>query len=143
MSLMIIRGLPGSGKSFLAKQLLERHEYGFGPFEADQYFEKDGEYRFDKNKLKKAHNWCFDKVKQALALTIENAKKIDGRSPNSALIITSNTFSCLWEFSEYIKLAKEYGHEVTVITCEGNYGSLHNVPLETIAKMKARWESYP
>lgn len=141
MVLRIIRGLPGSGKTTLAKQMIAGHEYGFGPFEADQYFERNGDYKFDKCKLKKAHNWCYDQVRATFAFLIDNAKVVE-KEPNSALVIVSNTSSMIWEFQPYIDLAQKYNHEISVITCEGYYGSLHNVPLETIAKMRARWEPY-
>ena len=50
--LIIIRGLPGAGKSTLAKSL------GGINIEADQYFMVDGEYKFDSSKIKLAHNYC-------------------------------------------------------------------------------------
>lgn len=42
--LLLIRGLPGSGKTTMAKQYAQ---IGYVHCEADQYFERDGEYRFD------------------------------------------------------------------------------------------------
>lgn len=50
--LFLLRGLPGAGKSTLAKTIGGKH------FEADMYFIKDGEYKFEADKLKMAHNWC-------------------------------------------------------------------------------------
>ena len=55
--LVLLRGLPGSGKSYLG------HYIWTSVFEADKYFEQDGEYKFDPSKLKEAHQWCKDQVK--------------------------------------------------------------------------------
>ena len=43
--LFLLRGLPGSGKTTLAKSLGGMH------IEADNYFMVDGEYKFDASKL--------------------------------------------------------------------------------------------
>jgi len=57
--LILLRGLPGSGKSTFANLLGGIH------VEADQYFIQDGEYKFDASKLKQAHNWCKLRVEHS------------------------------------------------------------------------------
>ncbi len=52
--LYIVRGIPGSGKSTFAKQLVGAD---FLVCEADKYFMVDGEYKFDATKLKQAHDF--------------------------------------------------------------------------------------
>ena len=54
--LILLRGLPGSGKSTFAKSLGGIH------IEADQYFMQDGEYKFDASQLKHAHNYCYSSI---------------------------------------------------------------------------------
>lgn len=44
--LFIIRGLPGSGKSMFARTIASSMDDTVH-FEADMFFERDGEYRFD------------------------------------------------------------------------------------------------
>ena len=44
------------GKSTLAKRVCNQH------IEADMFFMKDGEYKFDPTKLKQAHEWCREKT---------------------------------------------------------------------------------
>lgn len=56
LNLYMIIGISGSGKSTFAKSLASKENIKY--FEADQYFEKDGEYLFDRAQLGKAHGWC-------------------------------------------------------------------------------------
>ena len=58
-NLYLLRGIPGAGKSTLAKQLGDSH------FETDGFFMVDGEYKFDPTKLRKAHEWCQSQVELA------------------------------------------------------------------------------
>lgn len=120
--LYIIRGIPGSGKSTLAKQLLADNlidDY----FEADMYFERNGRYQFNSLEIQKAHQWCFQRTKQAL-----------GKGRNVAV---SNTFTRKWEYERYFDLVDD----VMIITCTGNYQNVHGVPEEVVKKMAARFEA--
>lgn len=125
----LIRGLPGSGKSTLANILAEAFNTT-DSFEADDYFiNANGEYQFKPELLGDAHDWCHSQYYRALT----------ARSP---CVIVSNTFTQLWEMSPYIELAKEFGYTVQILHCEGNFGSVHEVPTTVINKMKERWEPY-
>lgn len=123
-TLYIIRGLPGSGKSTLARNLTK--DLGCAFYEADQWFERmDGSYEFDPRELNRAHRWCFNSAM---------------RDMNAGLdVVVSNTFTTLREMRDYIEAAIALEMEVRVIHCTGNYGSVHNVPAESIDRMKARW----
>jgi len=59
--LLLVRGLPGSGKSTYAKTLTDRKH-----IETDMYFALSGTYQWDGSKLGKAHQWCQDEVRKAL-----------------------------------------------------------------------------
>jgi len=48
--LLIVRGLPGSGKTVMAKKMT-----GYVHLEADMYFEVNGKYEYDRAKVGKAH----------------------------------------------------------------------------------------
>lgn len=121
-SLTIIRGIPGSSKSTLAKMIpLSVH------VEADQFFINEaGVYQFDQNKLHAAHNWCLDTTKHWLS--------------NECHVVVSNTFTTRRELAPYFKLASEFGIKPNVILCQGDYKSIHNVPEETLKKMKMRFD---
>lgn len=121
--LFLLRGLPGSGKSTVAKSLGGNH------VEADMFFEKDGGYKFEPSKIKDAHNWCKDKVELWMSLPINR-------------IVVSNTFTQEWEMKDYFNLAEKYGYRVFSLVVENRHGgeNTHNVPKETIDKMLKRFE---
>ena len=119
--LYAIRGLPGSGKTSFAKSLNLKF------FEADQYFEKFNDNKYDFKLLKKAHQYCYQSVKEEL----EN-----GRS-----VIVSNTMTSEEEVLEYYSLAKELNVKFVSVILENRHNgeSIHNVPISSIEKMKKRF----
>jgi predicted kinase len=123
MNLYLLRGLPGAGKSTIGKNLKSIN------FEADEYFIKNGVYKFDPTKIKDAHKWCQNKVKNCM---IEGIKDIS----------VSNTFTQEWEMQAYVDMASDYGYMVFSIIVENRHGgkNVHNVPTETLEKMKNRFE---
>lgn len=121
-TLTIIRGLPGSGKSTYARKL------GVAHYEADQFFELDwGEYKFDAKLIKIAHEWCFANTVRALR--------------NGHDVAVSNTFTQLWEMNRYLELRSLLDDiKIEIVEMKTQYGNIHNVPEDTLAKMTARWE---
>ena len=124
--LILIRGLPGSGKSTLARQLFRPLYSSDVCLEADLYFvDEYGDYIFDANKLHQAHKWCQDQTRKYL--------KEDRR------VSVANTFTTIKELKPYFEIAKEFGITPIVYHCENRFQSVHNVPEETMERMKARW----
>jgi len=121
--LLLIRGLPGSGKTTLAKKYAAD---GYVHCEADQYFEAGGEYRFDGSKLRAAHDDC---LRRAIAA-------MDAGRP----VVVANTFTRRWEMEPYLRAAKRRGVKVRIIEATGNWKNVHGVPEDAIERMRARWE---
>jgi adenylate kinase family enzyme len=126
--LILLRGLPGSGKSTFA-DLIGARGAGYAHFEADMYFMKDGEYKFDPSQIKMAHNWCMIQTEKAMA-------------NDTAIIIVSNTFTQEWEMDFYYEKAKYYDYDVFSVILENRHGGVntHGVPEDKLEIMKNRFE---
>jgi len=120
--LVLIRGLPGSGKSTMAKVLAL---VGYEHFEADMYFMKNGRYCYDRTRIRDAHAWCQQQTREALRA--------------GKRVVVSNTFTRLQEMQPYL----EMGAKVRVIEAKGQWKNVHGVPEETLQAMEARWEASP
>jgi predicted kinase len=142
--LIIMRGLPGSGKSYTAKQL------GGYVFSTDDEFMINGNYEFDGAKLIRAHKNTQEKVLQAF-------KK--GLSP----IILDNTNVTYDDMKYYVLLAEQYDYNIEFKESTADWWTLtkdstpeekekladilakkneHGVPKDNIIKMINRWKHY-
>jgi hypothetical protein len=55
-------------------------------------------------------------------------------------VIVSNTFTTKKELRPYFNLAKHYDIIPVVIVCQNQFESIHDVPSETLEKMKSRFQ---
>lgn len=128
-ALIILRGLPGSGKTTLAKLLADNNKYPF--FSIDDYFThpQTGEYKFDFEKNHLAYKSCEERTQGEM-------KK------NTSKIFLHNVFSMEWEMEPYFKLASENNYAVFVLTVENRHGNknIHEINNEQMEKMAEKFK---
>lgn len=96
--LVLLRGLPGSGKSYLARTLQEDNPNGV-ILSTDDYFYINGQYQFDVKYLGEAHEWNQNRAKEAFE------KKV---SP----VIIDNTNLQAWEMKPYVAMSQKHKYKV-------------------------------
>ncbi len=126
-SLILLRGLPGSGKSTLSEILSENKKYPV--FSIDHFFTDDkGNYSFEFDKNHIAYKQCETQTRNEMQKGIEK-------------IFVDNTFTLEWEMEPYFKMAAEFGYMLFVVTVENRHGSknIHHISEEQIQKMAAKY----
>jgi hypothetical protein len=116
--LVLIRGLPGKGKTTMA---LGYQNDGYLHFEADQFFVVDGEYRFDPERLTEAHEWCLQQTRTALE--------------SGEFVCVANVFANLEDIKLYTELGVAY--QVVEATYPGK--SIHKIPETVLGAMAKSW----
>ena len=137
--ILLIRGLPGSGKTSLSDMIGLSTPSGIMarpvPCAADDYFlDEAGHYAFNPLLLAEAHKAC--QAKAAVAINL-------GKS-----VVVHNTFTERWEMEPYLQMARDFDYKVIVVsTFDGGCDNAalaerndHGVPVDAIAAMRDRWE---
>jgi len=136
-NLILIRGLPGCGKSTLAETLQPNAALRFA---ADDFFQTPGGWVFDYTRLAEAHEDCLSRVRQALS-----------RAQPSDVLVVHNTFVKAEHLQPYVKLAPMCkGHKWWVVDLfdQGLLDedlarqTVHQVPIHTIRKMRSMYEPW-
>lgn len=139
--LVCMRGAPGSGKSYLARAIVDRTmngNYADHIFTTDDYFvdARTKQYRFDRGRLSEAHDRNQAKVARRAA---------DGWSP----IVVDNTSMKVWEMQPYFREAVKHGYLIRILEPNTPWriavGKLaqrnsHGVDQEQIARMLTNYE---
>jgi len=120
MDLIILRGIPGCGKTSFAEVL------GGKVASADDFLINDkGEYE-----------WSFDRCKMAHSLCIELATLL--MKDKTPKVIISNTNTRTKDVEFWTNMGKQYGYRVFSVIIENRHGGKdnHAVPESTLIKMK-------
>ena len=129
--LILLRGVPGSGKSTLGEVILNCPQSTTNTvLSADDLFtDSSGNYNFDSSRIKEAHNLCQQKCAEKMKLGLYK-------------IVVANTFTQEWEMSPYYEMAERYNYRIHSVIVENRHDgvNVHNVPEEKIHQMKDRFE---
>lgn len=139
--MIVMRGAPGSGKSHLAKSIIDttmNGDYDNHIFSTDDFFydKKTKRYVYNRDFLDAAHNANQAKVTQ---------RALNGWSP----IIVDNTNMKLWEMVPYVREGVRNGYLIKILESNTPWAkssgrlasrNKHNVPKLTIDKMLTNYE---
>lgn len=125
---IIMRGLPGSGKSTIAEHLAQSSKSS-ALHSTDSYFYKKNKYCFDYSKLGENH--------------VKNLKAFETSCKRGkALVICDNTNILHKYYQPYFKIAKKYHYNCSIIVVDEFRPMVcykrqnHGVPYSTIKRMK-------
>ncbi len=125
-TLILVRGLPGSGKTTFVANMMTGDSFEFS---ADYFMYADGQ-EFDPARLAECHKKCQDAVRAVLS---ENS---------NATVFVHNTFTQTWEMEPYFEIAGKTDTLVHTIVVENRHGnnSVHDVPDGTMSRMRQRFD---
>lgn len=144
--LVIMRGLPGAGKSTRARNMygvLTPAAFAGPKCEAvvcsqDHYFMdwSTGEYNFNGALIERAAEKCLRQLETQL-------------KRQTPLVVLDNTNSRHWEFADALTMARDNAYDYEFVDIfDGDLTdeelaarNTHGVPVDVIAKMRERWEA--
>lgn len=133
---IVIRGVPGSGKNCLIYDLEYDNDSNFSIISSDDFFEKNGIYKFDRKLINKSNSYSFQKFHDCLKLKIPR-------------IYVKNINNNKWMYSNYISLANTYNYKVKIIEilCDDenhlyyfNKRSAHSPPMSYSKNVYNNWD---
>jgi predicted kinase len=135
MKLILMRGVSGSGKSTVARELAQLENSVI--CSTDDYFMVEGKYVFEPRMIGANHSRNQERARDSMK----------NRIP---LVIIDNTNTQAWEMIPYVQAALEHGYQIEIhepepvsleeIMRRQESRDDKNLPLEIVERMIARFE---
>jgi len=131
--LLIVRGLPGSGKSTIAKQIQDT--FGGVIVCADDFW--GPAYAFDKSRIQEAHDWAYRQCEAHMQW-------------NEERIILDGTYAQLKWMARYVEMATHFGYRAICREPDTEWAwnprqcaekNVHGVSEDVINTMLSKWEN--
>lgn len=122
-TLWILRGVSGSGKTTLDDLFVSQFDECVSVAADDYFYDINGDYNFDANRLSAAHADCKRRVLSHITNGVAN-------------IVVHNTNTTDTEIAPYIHMGEDHGYQIMCLVVENRHGNkdTHNVP--DMIKMK-------
>jgi len=129
-TLYLIRGLPHTGKTTLARTLIEQSSVPISHWEFDQFFMDPvtGIYDFRPELVGMAHDYAYGNAMSSLVKGFP--------------VVVSNCMSTQREVDRYMRGADKVGVAVKVIERRGVKSGKSKTPKFVADRMAARWEAH-
>jgi predicted kinase len=137
MKLIVIRGLPGSGKSAYAETLANNEKAIV--VSVDAYFQRDGEYKFKSHEISRAYGY----IEGQIDVLMQNY---------TPTIIADGIHQSEKHVQSYQFLADKYGYSLEIHYPPGEFiwdvsacykHSIHRVPFRAIKNISDKFEREP
>lgn len=129
-TLILIRGLPGSGKTTLATVLAQSETIKYPICSEDDYYrDENGVYNWSSEKEIIAKRKCLEETIRFMEL-------------GCAKVFVTNVFLSHEDIDPYLQIAKDLKYQCHVLIAQNTHGntSIHNVKPEDFAEMKRQFE---
>lgn len=138
--LILMRGVTGCGKSTKAQQIVRDYKEIYCVdaliFSTDDFYVRDGEYRWNPAQIGHAHCW-------------NQLRALNAMIDSEEVVIIDNTNTQAWEMQPYVRAAVKLGYEVEIVEPSTPWAfdveelakkTTHGVPIESVRSMVARYE---
>ena len=123
--LVIIRGVPGSGKTTFANVMFP----GCLHLENDMFHIHSGKYEWSAKRQEDAINWCVSTASSALRCGMD--------------VVVSNTFTKSRYIDPYRRIAEAIGCDFSVYRMTGSFQNVHGLNKELVESFRISFEDYP